>query len=94
MRPYEFKRIYPPALGKFVNKFKGTGVLVTNVKKTLFSKVAKPVQKALKSGTEHVGKEIGEISGDYIMKKLSRSKKQTGSNAHVIFKRLRQEFFF
>ena len=33
MRPYEFKRIYPPALGKFVNKFKGTGVLVTNVKK-------------------------------------------------------------
>lgn len=52
------------------------------------------VQKALKSGTEHVGKEIGEISGDYIMKKLSRSKKQTGSNAHVILKRLRQEFFF
>ena len=33
MRPYEFKRIYPPALGKFVNKHKGTGVLVTNVKK-------------------------------------------------------------
>ena len=67
--------------------------MLKKIASTLFSKVAKPVQKALKSGTEHVGKEIGEISGDYIMKKLSRSKKQTGSNAHVILKRLRQEFF-
>ena len=56
--------------------------MLKKIASTLFSK-----------GTEHVGKEIGEISGDYIMKKLSRSKKQTGSNAHVILKRLRQEFF-
>lgn len=66
--------------------------MLKKIASTLFSKVAKPVQKALKSGTEHVEKEIGEISGDYIMKKLIRSKKQTGS-AHVILKRLRQEFF-
>ena len=67
--------------------------MLKKIASTLFSKVAKPVQKALKSGTEHVGKEIGEISGDYMMKKLNRSKKQTGSNVHVILKRLRQEFF-
>ena len=35
--------------------------MLKKIASTLFSKVAKPAQKALKSGTEHVGKEIVEI---------------------------------
>ena len=31
MKPYEFKRMYHPKLGRFVYKHKGSGVIVDNM---------------------------------------------------------------
>lgn len=79
MKPYEFMRIYHPSLGRFVYKHKRSGFFVDNIFKSrkkitsaTAKKIVKPIaKKALKSGTEHVGRKIGEKGGDLIMKKLS-----------------------
>jgi len=70
MKPYEFKRIYHPKLGKFVYQHKGSGLIVDNifkpVKKMLGNAsqmLLKPLaKKALKSGIEHAGDKLGKKS--------------------------------
>ena len=87
MKPYEFKRIYHPKLGKFVYQHKGKGLIVDNIFKpvkkmlsTASQMLLKPLaKKALKSGIDHAGdklcKKAVEKSGELIMKKIHSSKK-------------------
>ena len=35
MKPYEFKRMYRPKLGRYVYKHKGSGIIVDNIFKPL-----------------------------------------------------------
>ena len=97
MKPYEFKRIYHPKLGKFVSQHKGSGLIVDNIfkpVKKILSKVPqmllKPLaKKALKSGIDHAGDKLGkkavEKFGELIMKKLHSSIKPTSSTKKVTF---------
>ena len=83
MKPYEFRRIYHPKLGKLVYQHLGSGIIVDNIFKpikSVFKKFAKPTaKKALESGVSHAGKKIGETvsqkSGELIMKRLADMKK-------------------
>ena len=89
MASFEYKRIYHPKLGRFVYEHKGSGIIVDNIFKPLmsltssaFKKVAKPMaKKALESGISHagdkLGKKVAEKSGDFIMRKLHGSTKQS-----------------
>ena len=88
MKPYEFKRIYHPKLGKFVYQHKGSGIIVDNIfkpMKNVVKKLAKPLgKKALESGVSHagdrLGKKISEKSGDLIMKRLANMRKEQKAN--------------
>ena len=82
MKPYEFKRVYHPKLGRFVYKHKGSGVIVDNIFKPLRKvasnvlKMAKPTaKKAIQSGISKAGeklsKKASERAGDMILKRLS-----------------------
>ena len=82
MKPYEFKRMYHPKLGRFVYKHKGSGIIVDNIFKPLRKvasnvlKMAKPAaKKAIQSGISQAGeklsKKASEKAGDLIMKRLS-----------------------
>ena len=87
MKPYEFKRVYHPKLGRFVFKHKGSGLIVDNIFKPMKSAVSsfvekfvKPIgRKALKSGISHMGEQVGrrisEKSGDLIIKRLHNMRK-------------------
>ena len=90
MKPYEFRRIYHPKLGKLVYQHLGSGIVVDNIfkpmksvlMKSVFKKFAKPIaKKALESGVSHAGKKIGETvsqkSGELIMKRLANMRKGT-----------------
>jgi len=89
MKPYEFKRFYHSKLGKFVYKYKGSGIIVDNIFKPIRSiassvlqNVAKPFAKeGIKSGVEHAGERLGkkaaEKSGDLIMKRLGNMRQKT-----------------
>ena len=89
MSSHEYKRFYHPKLGRFVYEHKGSGIIVDNIFKPLksltssvFKKLAKPMaKKALESGISHAGDKLGkravEKSGDFIMKKLHESSKQS-----------------
>ena len=88
MSSHEYKRIYHPKLGRFVYEHKGSGIIVDNIFKplkslasTAFKTVAKPMaKKALESGISHARNKLGrkaEKSGDFIMKKLHGSTKQS-----------------
>ena len=89
MSSHEYKRIYHPKLGRFVYEHKGSGIIVDNIFKPLkslassaFKKVATPMtKKALESGISYAGDKLGkkaaEKSGDFIMKKLHESSKQS-----------------
>ena len=69
-------RFYHPQLGKFIYKYRGSGIIVDNIFKpmksiasSVFKKFAKPLaEKALTSGISHAGDKIGkkaaEKSGD------------------------------
>ena len=54
MKPYEFKRMYHPRLGRFVYKHKGSGIIVDNIFKPLrkvasnILKMAKPIAEMAK----------------------------------------------
>ena len=97
MKPYEFKRIYHPKLGKFVYQHKGSGLIVDNIFKPAKKMISKASQmllkpftkKALKSGIAHVGDKLGkkavEKSGKLIMKKLHGPTKPTSSTKKVTF---------
>lgn len=68
---------YQTKLGIFVSKLEGSGLIVDNIFKpkesvvsSVVKKIVKPAaKKALTSGTEHIGKMIGNKSGDVITKK-------------------------
>ena len=80
-------RFYHPKLGKFVNKHKGSGIIVDNIFEPMrrilspvVKKLAKPFgKKALKTGIsytgEKVGRKIAEKSGDLIMEKFRNMRK-------------------
>ena len=90
MKPYEFKRIYHPSLGRFVYQHKGSGIIVDNIFKPfkwvaskLGSKAAKEVGKKMVKKTidsaaseagDRLGKKIVEKSGDLIQKRLKNKK--------------------
>ena len=70
MSSYEYKRIYHPKLGRFVNEHKGSGIIVDNIFKPVRrvlskvpEKVLKPfAKKALESGISHAGDKLGKKS--------------------------------
>ena len=76
MKPYEFKRLFHPKLGRFVYKHKGSGIIfdiifkpMRSVLSLLTKTVVKPfAKKALQSGISHAGDKLGkkaaEKSGD------------------------------
>ena len=75
-------RFFYPKLGRFVDKHKGSGIIVDNILKptrrvasSMGKTVVKPFAKTLQSGISHAGDKLGkkaaEKSGDFITKKLA-----------------------
>ena len=67
MKPYEFKRVYHPKLGRYVYKHKGSGIIVDNIFKPLRKvasnvlKIAKPAaKKAIQSGISQAGEKLSK----------------------------------
>lgn len=93
MKPYEFMRIYQTKLGLFVSKLEGSSLIVDNIFKPknsvvspVVKKIVKPAaKKALTSGTEHIGKKVGDKRGDLITKKTHKTKAEKTKRNQPIF---------
>ena len=93
MKPYEFMRIYQTKLGIFVSKLEGSSLIVDNIFKPknsvvspVVKKIVKPAaKKALTSGTEHIGKKVGDKRGDLITKKTHKTKAEKTKRNQSIF---------
>ena len=84
MKPYEFKRIYHPKLGKFVYQHKGSGLIVDKIFKPAKKMLSAASQMLLKPlAIDHAGDKLGkkavEKSGEMVMKKLHSSTKPISS---------------
>lgn len=98
MKPYEFMRIYQTKLGIFVSKLEGSSLIVDNIFKpknsvvsSVVKKIVKPAaKKALTSGTEHIGKKVGDKRGDLITKKnpQDQSRENEEESTDILINRL------